>query len=68
MEYKLIKLKLYTYQVCELISMINFCISFYNEQLSKPENKCIESFLQIQLSMAERIKEILNNKLQEQKK
>lgn len=59
----MIKIKLYEYQVHELIIILNEMIHKFEEEKEKTENRCILSFIEIKISINERIKEILLNSL-----
>lgn len=59
----MIEIKLYEYQVHELLIILNEIIHKFKIEKEKPENKCILSFILIKISIYERIKEIIEDSL-----
>lgn len=59
----MIEIKLYEYQVHELLIILNSCIRELKEEKEKPENRCDLSFYEIYISIYERIRDILENSL-----
>lgn len=59
----MIKIKLYEYQIHELIIILNEFIHKFKEEKEKTENGCILSFIEIKISIYETIEEILLNSL-----
>lgn len=59
----MIKIKLYEYQVNELLIILNSIIHEFKEEKEKPENKCILSFYEIKISIYLIIRDILEDSL-----
>lgn len=59
----MIEIKLYEYQVNELLIILNDIIHEFKEEKAKPENECILSFYEIKISIYERIRCILQDSL-----
>lgn len=59
----MIKIKLHEYQVCEILIILNRIIREFKEKKEKPENKCDLSYYEIQISIYERIRDILQDSL-----
>lgn len=59
----MIKIKLYEYQVNEILILLNNIIHEFKEEKEKHENKCILSFYEIKISIYERIRDILQDSL-----
>lgn len=59
----MIKIKLYEYQVHELIILLNTILYKLEEEKAKKENACILSFIEIKISIYEKIKYVLENSL-----
>ena len=59
----MIKIKLYEYQVNELLIILNSIIHEFKEEKEKPENRYDLSFYEIQISIYERIRGILKDSL-----
>ena len=59
----MIEIKLYEYQVHELLILLNSIIREFKEKKEKKENRCILSFYEIKISMFEKIKDILLDSL-----
>lgn len=59
----MIEIKLYEYQVCEILIILNNIIREFKEEKEKPENKFCLYFYEIQISVYERIREILEDSL-----
>ena len=59
----MIEIKLYEYQVHELLILLNSIIREFKEKKEKKENSCILSFYEIKISMFEKIKDILLDSL-----
>lgn len=59
----MIKIKLYEYQIHELIIILNTMIRKFQEEKEKHKNACNFSFYEIQISIYERIREILRDSL-----
>lgn len=59
----MIKIKLYEYQVHELLIILNELIHKFKEKKEKHENMCILSFLETKISTLERIRAILTDSL-----
>lgn len=59
----MIKIKLYEYQVQALLISLNSGIRELKEEKVKPENRCDLSFYEIQISIYERIRDILIDSL-----
>lgn len=59
----MIEIKLYEYQVHELIILLNTIIHKFEEEKEKKENACILSFIIIKISIYEKIKNILEDSL-----
>lgn len=59
----MIEIKLYEYQVNALLVILNSGIRELKEKKEKPENRCDLSFYEIQISIYERIRDILQDSL-----
>lgn len=59
----MIKIKLYEYQVNELLIILNSIIHEFKEEKEKPGNKYILSFYEIKISIYEGIRCILQDSL-----
>lgn len=59
----MIEIKLYEYQVHALLIILNSGIHELKEEKEKPENRCDLSFYEIQISIYEIIRDILEDSL-----
>ena len=59
----MIEIKLYEYQVNELLIILNSIIREFKEEKAKPENKCCLSFYEIKISIYERIRDVILDSL-----
>lgn len=59
----MIKIKLYEYQVNELIILLNTILHKFKEEKAKKENASVLSFIVIKISIYERIRDILQDSL-----
>ena len=59
----MIKIKLYEYQIHELIILLNTILHKLQEEKAKKENSCILSFIVIKISIYEKIKYVLEDSL-----
>lgn len=59
----MIEIKLYEYQLQALLIILNSGIRELKEEKEKPENRCDLSFYEIQISIYERIRCILQDSL-----
>jgi hypothetical protein len=64
----MIEIKLYEYQVNELLIILNTIIHEFKEEKEKPENACILSFYEIKISIYERIRKIFEDSFNKERK